>query len=443
MTVLVPAALLALLALAVPLWVHWVQRRSTKATAFPSLMFLEDLQVRHPRRRPLERWPLLLLRCLALGLLVLAFAHPVLQGEGALLGGTTQRDVIVAVDRSYSMGYGDHWSRALAAAADVVASLGTGDRGALVWFDGRGEIAVDLTADHAVLEAALARGPPGPGATDFRAPLDSTFQLLRPDDQPEAPPGPRETRLVVISDFWGPNLPSDVPLPPGVALETVAIRSADPVNLAVVAIDPPAETADTPTDTPTEPAPGSLAVRVANTGTRPLAPGVATVALAVDGQRRHQLPLEAALAPGEMATVAFPAPPSRGDVAVVATVAAPADADALAADNRFYRVLGSPPALNVALVSAGDGDDRYLKAALAVAEAPVFQVTTIAPGELTVDHLRRHRVVILNDVPPPGNQWRATLGNYIKGGGGVWAIAGAGARGLWPGGEAGYLPGDL
>ena len=63
-------------------------------------------------------------------LIVAAFARPFFpQGAAAALaaaGGS--REIVILLDQSASMGYGDHWQRARDAARSAINSLGAGDR---------------------------------------------------------------------------------------------------------------------------------------------------------------------------------------------------------------------------------------------------------------------------------------------------------------------------
>ena len=75
------------------------------------------------------------MRCLALILLVAAFSRPFVRraraATASLLG---SRERVVLVDRSYSMGYADHWKRALDAARAATRDISGTDRALIVFF---------------------------------------------------------------------------------------------------------------------------------------------------------------------------------------------------------------------------------------------------------------------------------------------------------------------
>ncbi len=99
MSLLLPAFLAAGLCVAVPLMLHFLRRRSTERVAFPSLRFLSPNILQESKRHRIRRWLVLLLRCLAILLVVLAFCRPFFNDQRPLQGTA----VVVVVDDSFSM----------------------------------------------------------------------------------------------------------------------------------------------------------------------------------------------------------------------------------------------------------------------------------------------------------------------------------------------------
>ena len=129
LTFLVPAFLAGLAALAIPVVLHLLNRERKESVRFPSLMFVRRVPYRSIRRQSIRHPWLLLLRCIALALLAAAFSRPFLErSDASAASARSARDVAVLLDRSYSMGYGDRWERARAAARTVVAGLAPGSR---------------------------------------------------------------------------------------------------------------------------------------------------------------------------------------------------------------------------------------------------------------------------------------------------------------------------
>src|ERR1700710_2127110 len=102
MNFLAPAFLAGLAAIAVPVIIHLIHRERRAVIEFPSLMFLERIPYRSVRRQKIRHLLLLILRCLAVLLLVAAFARPFFQRHQAAVGGTGAKEVVILLDRSAS-----------------------------------------------------------------------------------------------------------------------------------------------------------------------------------------------------------------------------------------------------------------------------------------------------------------------------------------------------
>ena len=148
MSFLAPLFLVGLGALLVPVLLHLIQRERRNVVQFPSLMFLRRIPYQSVRRRRIRHWLLLAMRLAALTLIVLAFARPFLRRAEIPAGATGAREVVILLDRSYSMGYGDRWQRALSAARDAINGLGPSDRGSIVLFGSGAEVALRSTSDR-------------------------------------------------------------------------------------------------------------------------------------------------------------------------------------------------------------------------------------------------------------------------------------------------------
>src|SRR5690606_759132 len=162
---------------------------------FPSLMFLRQLPQETEKRRRLRDVLLLAMRCAALAILVAAFARPFLDRPVAAptaAGGA--RELVILLDRSASMGYGDRWARATEAARAAIDELGSGDRASLVLFGDGAELLTRASGERAVLRAALEGVRPGSERSRFAPGLKLAESVLASSPLPR-----RELRL--ISDF--------------------------------------------------------------------------------------------------------------------------------------------------------------------------------------------------------------------------------------------------
>jgi Mg-chelatase subunit ChlD len=230
-----PLILAGLAALAIPVLIHLIQRERKRVVEFPSLMFLSRIPYQSVRRRRIRDWALLAMRLAALALIVMAFARPFFKRD-SLAAATQQgaREAVILVDTSYSMEYGDRWTRARAAARDAISGLSAGDRASLVFFSSGAEVAVRSSADRGRLDAGLASAATGPGATRFAPAIKLAASLLAESALPR-----RE--IVLISDFqrrgWE-QTPGrdDVKLPERTVLTPVDVASGETANLSVTPV---------------------------------------------------------------------------------------------------------------------------------------------------------------------------------------------------------------
>lgn len=126
-----PLFLWGLLALDIPIAVHLFQFRRYKKVYFSNVERLGQLETESRRQSTLRRWLVLLMRCLAIVFLVLAFAQPTMPGKGQILhSGSTV--VSVYVDNSFSMENsgtdGSQLEVAKQKAREIVAAYRPGDR---------------------------------------------------------------------------------------------------------------------------------------------------------------------------------------------------------------------------------------------------------------------------------------------------------------------------
>ena len=229
MSFLTPLFLLGLGAIAVPVIIHLIQKERKNVVAFPSLMFLRKIPYESVNRRKIRNWPLLLLRLVALALIVLAFARPFLRTDSlsaAAAGGA--REVVILMDRSYSLAYGDRWTRAVDAVRSTIDGLGPSDRGTLVLFDSGAEVALRSSSDKGRLQAALASAQPGAAATKYGPALKLAGSIISESGLPN-----RE--VVFVSDFQRSGWlgAEGVRLPDGTKVTPVSVAEGAVKNVSI------------------------------------------------------------------------------------------------------------------------------------------------------------------------------------------------------------------
>jgi hypothetical protein len=413
-SLLAPSFLFGLAALAVPVFVHLTHRERKAVLRFPSLMFLERIPYQAVKRQRIRNLLLFALRCAAVALLVLAFARPFLARRSALLGASTgARDVVILLDRSYSMAYGDRWTRASSAARRVVEGMSGEDRGAIVYFDDAAAATGSLTSDKQVLLVAVDSVRPTAGGTRYDAALRVAGGIL--GDTARAR---REVVLISDAQRAGWNRRELPPLPAGVRLVQVNVGDSVTSDVAVTSVDVRHDADGARRHDVT------VIARLANRSAEPVS--ARSVTLEVNGRALQTVVTD--IPPNGTAMARFDALPipdgvSRGTVR--------AGADALAPDNDFHFTLTRTPSLPVIVVespSTTPGAGLFLGRALGIGDRPSFALTTLRGSGLTREALRGARLVILEDAPVPGGEAGRRLLDYVRGGGGLVIALGAHSR---------------
>lgn len=228
MGLLAPLFLAGLLAVAIPIVVHLVHRERKEPLAFPSLMFLRRVPFRSAKRQRIRYWLLFLLRTAALVLIATAFARPWINRPQAAVGGSREAsDVVVLVDRSYSMSAAGVWERAQEAAKQAVEEAGRDRRVAVIAFAEQAEVLARLDEPRAQAMAAVQNIKPGSEVTRY-APA---FKLAA--SQLNTSRGPAEIVVITDRQRGGWRGMEQVPVPPNSTVRVVDVRSDRIRNLAV------------------------------------------------------------------------------------------------------------------------------------------------------------------------------------------------------------------
>lgn len=421
---LVPLFLLGLAGVAIPVIVHLTRRQRRNVVAFPSLMFLEKIPFREQRRRRIQNWFLLALRALALAVLAFAFARPFLEDrESGAAGAGGPRELVVLLDRSWSMGAGDSWEAAVGAARTALARMGPLDRASIVLFSHDARVAARSTSDAGRLSAVLDTVRVGSGMTRFGPALKVAQTIL---EESELPRG----EVVLISDFQRVGWTGDegVRLPAGTEVKPVVVGEDVDENVQVAGVSLPRRAVSGRERV----TPAARIVRQGGTSPREI-----PVTLEVDGQelQRQSVTLD----PDGAAVVAFApftlsAPHTRGTVRV--------PGDALDGDDARHFVLSPGGSVSV-LIAEGGGARReaslYLQRALETSGEGRFAVRVRRGDAIRPADLEGTDVVVLDDVRVDGGS-ATLLGDFVENGGGLLLVAGEAAA--WPPSEA-LLPGTL
>jgi hypothetical protein len=425
MSFLTPFFLLASAAIAIPIFVHLIQRERKRVIQFPSLMFVQRIPYQSVRRRRIRHWALLLMRCAALLMIVAAFARPFLRQQAiaaAAAGGS--RELVVVLDHSASMGFGDHWQRARDAAHAAIRSLGANDRATLVLFSRNAEENMRATTDRARLDAAIDIAKVDADSTRYGPALKLAESILGRSQA-------RRKEAVLISDFQraGWTGSEDVHFGEGYTLTPVSVASPKSNNIAIPSITF-ARASFSGQERVT------VSAGIANKGSEPVSD--VPVTLEVEG---HQIQTQQAKV-GANATASVSFTQFTVDRPIVkGTVRA--GTDPLPADNVFHFTVSPAAPVSLLLLTNPDRSDSalYLSQALGISTTPIFRTEVVPVTRVTPANFEKRSVVILNDVPFPSAGASGTLKKYVESGGGL--LIAAGDRTTWPQGEADLLPGTL
>ena len=425
MSFLTPLFLAALAALGAPILIHMIQRQRTEVIEFPSLMFVRKIPFHSLRRQRLRHWVLLLLRCAALALLIAAFARPFFRSAvlAAVTGGS--REVVILVDRSYSMGYGNRWERARDAARGVVRDLAPDDQATVIFFDSGAESGARSTRDRASLLAAIDGAELSAGTTRYGPALQLAQGVFEDSDQPRL-------EAFLITDFQriGVDSAASTLLPPGTVLTPVTVADEDETaNISVAGVS-------VQRDFFSGRERAAVTARLANRGHETVED--LRVSLELNGRELESLPVT--VEANGSATLTF-APFTLEDTAMPISVRA--EADALPHDDVFHFTVAPGDIVPVLVVGGPGGADAnlYLRRALAIGSSPSFTVTVRSVDQVTRDDVAAAGVVILNDVGLPGGQIGAAITRFVEAGGGLWVVLGERVR--WPGDNLDLLPGSF
>jgi hypothetical protein len=392
MAFLFPLFLLGGLAIAVPIVLHLLRRRTQTVVSFPAMRLLHQAPIEHRRRRRLRELILLALRVAALLLLAAAFARPYLTGrDGGLSGPVT----VVALDTSLSLSGPGQFRAARVAAQQAVEQAPAGHQVALVTFSDRASLVVPPTADRGGVVAAIGAVTPGAGGTRYRTALARAAETI----------GARAGRIVVVTDLqevgWEAGDHGGVPEPIDVEVAPVAAPTG---NLAVTEVHRDGQ---------------ALRAAVQNYGPTAV---TATVTVRVDGDaadrasERIEIPGQAA---AEVRLAADQ--PVRGGVSVRVE-----DEAGYAGDNVRYLVLDPPPAVPVAIVTGQPGNRRaglYVERAIEVAgDGRAFAVRVVdgrAFSEWPEPMVADQAAIVVLGTATLDRQGRETIRGYLAAGGQV------------------------
>jgi len=415
---------------AIPVIIHIINRNRFRRIRWGAMHLIEQILRRRRRRLKIEQIILLLVRIAIPVLLALCMARPVLTGIEALRG-KAKTSLVVLLDNSYSMNAfsaaGSHFARAKTQINTIVNALPKGSEVTVAWMSGRASSQLGPTFDKARLRGMLAAKNQGFGAADSAAAIETAAGLCSNANY-------IDRELLIISDFqkitWNSDtaearqraleLVRNIPIPPRLTLLRIGKEVTD--NIAVESLD---------VSRPIIGVAQNLRVRAAIKNHGKTTFEDMRIHFRVDGKNRSASQMT--LAAGESGQVvfshAFETPGSH-------VVEIYADADPLKADNVKRFSIPVWDKLPVLLVS-GDTNPAPLQAETAFLQIALQPFTSaratlsdlittrvVTPEKLTAKELMENRVVVLANVPQLADLQVKTLDDYVRRGGGLLVFPG-------------------
>lgn len=417
-----------LAALAIPVIIHLINRERKVVVQFPSLMFLHKIPYKSVRRQKIRHLLLLLLRLLALLLFIAAFARPWFdRSKHAGAASSGAREVVVLIDRSYSMGYGNRWTEALDKAREVTKTIGPADRATIVFFANEPQAATEPTADRTRMENALKTAKISSEGTRFAPAIKMASEILGGSDLPRKD-------IVLISDFqragWAKR--EELALPPDITLRTMDVSGGNAgTDAGVVNV-----TTDRTRDSVRERV--TVGARIANLSDKPR---TVDAVLELGGRtlesKRVTLPARGA-EQVRFAAVVVPDKATRGLVRITK--------DSLEADDQMFFTVAPDEAVSVLIVepsSARPNQSLYLRTALSIGDKPRFKVDVRTPETLKAVDLERRSLFVFNEILPPNGAIGSRIRELVGNGAGLLIAPGDQAVEKWSADWRAVLPASI
>lgn len=426
MSFLAPAILAGLAAVSIPVAIHLLNKFRVKIVPWAAMRFLAESLRKNERRLKLEDLILLLIRCLLVALLVLAFARPALK---SLVAGDRSGPVaaVVLLDNSASMGQSDgvqsRFDQAKTAIRDWLDQRDPNSLTALFLVSDRTEPLIPTPQpDFALFRKNLERATLSGRGSDLAQGIRQAYQVLN-----AAPGKNREIRVYTDSQTGAWSHLDDIGKlaqeNPDILLKPVLIGKKGEENVGIAALR-------TGADVPAAGQPCRIQAEVANFGTQPVQNVRVSLTLAAAPVGEAVIP---SIAPGATQTADFTVQfATPGPQSVTATI----PADAFAADNQRALALDVVRTMDVLLAEGGEAGDAIDRDGYFLANALVplprelaerfYLAVKFTPVEsLTATILAGSKAVFLCNPGTISPEAATALRDYVSGGGNLVIFPGS------------------
>ncbi|HEX6650126.1 MAG TPA: VWA domain-containing protein [Pyrinomonadaceae bacterium] len=404
MSFLTPLFFLGVAALAAPILVHLVRRTRARRVQFPALIFVRQVPQRTIRRRTLQNVLLMLLRCLAILLIVIAFTRPFFSGRSSAKDNTAAGATVILIDNSLSMSREQLFAEAKRRAEAALDEARFEEQVALMTFDKRYTVVNRFTNDKTKIRSAVAGLSAGWDGTDYEQALRGAESMLAEAETT----GPK--RIVMISDFQAPgwsHSSATFKLGNSTQLTTLDVAGNNlPANVAITNVEARGVVFG-------QKYLDNLVVHVSNFSDTP------QDQIQVDFQINEQTVEKRAISLNsrDSRVVEFTGfnlndGVNRCTINIVSNDFAP--------DNRFYFTLRRETpaqALIVESATRGRSDSLHLQSALTTNDDLPFTFTLKSAGTVDPTSIADYSLVVLNDTGPISPALADTLVKFVEAGG--------------------------
>ncbi|HUK89623.1 MAG TPA: BatA domain-containing protein [Blastocatellia bacterium] len=417
MSFLSPVFLLGALAAGLPILVHLVRKTRAVNMEFPSLMFLRRIEHKTIRRRRLRNLALLILRCLAIALLAIAFSRPYYKGAPAQAASDAANNVIL-IDGSYSMRYPGVFERAIESARNIVNNAAPSELIALALFSSNCDIVRPLKAGRAEALNLLGQMQPGLGPTDYSQALQTADSMLKGG-------GKGAKRIYLISDFHQPGAEHSGPpikLAEGVEVTPLDVSDPKATNLVVSQVKADQTIYQ-------QKYAGKVTAMVSYSACQPSGyedapppPIEAGLELKLNDLvvERKRVTLEAG-SPQTVEFTGFNVPEGSNRAAVEISE------DRLPVDNVYFFTISrqaQAKVLSIETPARSRSESFFLEQALLSDEASPYTLTVKSSATVSPDEISQYAIVVVNDAVGITEGVAQALSKFVTAGGGLILAAG-------------------
>ncbi|MFP4599409.1 MAG: BatA domain-containing protein [Persicimonas sp.] len=236
MSFIEPLFLAGLLAAAIPIVVHLINRRKATRQSFPAMRLLQESNKKEASSIKVRQFLLLSLRVLVIAALAFALAKPYfLSDEGVTASERLPTAVAFVVDDSASMQHADWWPKAVGHFEDEMGGLRPWDEAALITATAPDGPMTRFSDNHGDVNKAFEKLGPTDASADLSEAIEAAGDLLSGSQLPSK-------RIVVISDFARGGFPAKPTVETKIPYEIRQVpvrsdRATIPDNLSVTAVD--------------------------------------------------------------------------------------------------------------------------------------------------------------------------------------------------------------